>query len=142
MLGVCRGLQVLNVAFGGSLYQDLSLSDLTLIQHVQKSRLSALSHTIDLVPDTKLKAIFGKHEIQTNSSHHQAIKRLALGFKVNARSKDGLIEGMEKDEDLFVLGVQWHPEMMIDKHPQMINLFRALVKAVEQYKEQAGERRK
>jgi putative glutamine amidotransferase len=130
ILGICRGLQILNVAFGGTLYQDLSLYEQKIdIQHSQKSRLDIPFHTVDLIPNTKLCEIFGESFIVTNSSHHQAVKKLAPGFIVNAKAKDQLIEGIEKPDSPFVLGVQWHPEMMTERHPIMMKLFNAFVLA-------------
>lgn len=129
ILGICRGMQLLNVVFGGSLYQDVSLIDGDLIQHRQKSRSHSLSHCVYIVPDTRLFSIFKQEKIQTNSYHHQAVKRLAPEFKISAKAKDGVIEGIEKEGDHFILGVQWHPEGFCLQNTYMLQLFRELVHA-------------
>jgi putative glutamine amidotransferase len=124
MLGICRGMQVLNVAFGGTLHQDLA--DLPgMLRHVQTGWRHAASHTVDLAEGTRLRALFGCASVGANSFHHQAVKDLAPGFRASARTRDGVIEGLEADEG-FVLGVQWHPEGMFRRHPHMLCLFRAL----------------
>jgi putative glutamine amidotransferase len=129
MLGICRGMQVLNVAFGGTLHQDL---DGHTLQHVQKAQRHTISHSVDLVAGTQLGALFDRSSLGTNSFHHQAVKELAPGFQVSARARDGVIEGFERMDGTFILGVQWHPEGMVDKHPHMLGIFRALVEACRQ----------
>ena len=126
ILGICRGLQILNVFFGGTLYQDLSLIDECYINHSQTSRPDAIGHTVEIVKETMLFNILGESVI-TNSFHHQAIKELGSGLKVSAKAKDGIIEGIEAESG-FVIGVQWHPEMLAKKHTEMLKLFKALVK--------------
>lgn len=129
ILGICRGIQVLNVAFGGNLYQDLSLEVPSSIQHSQKGSPDQASHSVKLSSGTKIKEIMEEEFILTNSFHHQAVKDLAPGFIANAYSKDGLIEGIESIDDSFILGVQWHPELMFVKSPKMLKLFQAFVEA-------------
>ncbi|WP_234125017.1 gamma-glutamyl-gamma-aminobutyrate hydrolase family protein [Clostridium hydrogenum] len=126
ILGICRGIQILNAALGGTLYQDLSQIEGCYIKHVQESRPEVAGHSVEIVKGTKLYDILGE-KIITNSFHHQAIKDLAPGFKVAARSKDGVIEAIEKEEG-FVIGIQWHPEMMARKDNKlMLNIFKTLV---------------
>jgi putative glutamine amidotransferase len=126
ILGICRGLQILNAALGGTIYQDLSQIEGCYIKHVQESRPEVAGHTTEIVSGTKLYDVLGGKVI-TNSFHHQAVKDLAPGFKVAARAKDGVIEAIEKEEG-FVIGIQWHPEMMARKgNESMINLFKKLV---------------
>lgn len=134
IFGICRGLQILNVAFGGTLYQDIPSSIPTALQHQQLAQVDEATHHVQIVSHTKLHHIFEEGIILTNSFHHQAIKDLAPGFIVSAKSSDGMIEGIEGKEDAFVLGVQWHPELMIGKHPKMFKLFRAFVEAAKQAK--------
>lgn len=129
ILGICRGLQLLNVAFGGTLYQDLSLFSPNVHQHTQKAPTYAASHSVDIIKGTMLHQVFGCDTVQTNSFHHQGIKALADGFVVNAKSKDGVIEGIEKMDESYMLGVQWHPEFMVEHHPSMLDLFHHFVKA-------------
>lgn len=131
MLGICRGMQVLNVAFGGTLHQDLGGLPGDILQHVQKSQRHAISHTVDLEEGGRLNQLFGRTTLGTNRFHHQAVKDLAPGFRVNARARDGVIEGFERIDHSFVLGVQWHPEAMVEKHPPMLGLFRELVDACQ-----------
>jgi len=131
MLGICRGMQLLNVAFGGTLHQDLGGA---CQQHVQAGWRHAPSHTVDLLEGTRLQRLFGQASLVTNSFHHQAVKDLAPGFRISARARDGVIEGIECIEcidapDGFVLGVQWHPEGMALKYPDMLLPFQALVQA-------------
>jgi putative glutamine amidotransferase len=127
LLGICRGLQMINVAFGGSLYQDLSLIPNSYIQHFQKGPKYAYAHQISLVKDTALAEIFGETGIMANSFHHLAIKDVAPGFTVNAHAPDGVIEGMERRDGSSVIAVQWHPEMMYAKHPEMLKIFQAFI---------------
>ncbi|MEQ8197566.1 MAG: gamma-glutamyl-gamma-aminobutyrate hydrolase family protein [Clostridiaceae bacterium] len=126
ILGICRGLQIINVALGGNLYQDLSQNDDCYIKHRQKFKPDVGGHTVEVVKDTRIHKILGD-SILVNSIHHQAIKELAPGFMVAAKAKDGTIEAIEK-EDGFVMAVQWHPEMMASKHPKMLEIFKLLVK--------------
>ena len=127
LLGICRGIQVINVAFGGSLYQDISTqSPNCTLKHSQSSRRDFAGHTVDVSPDSLLHQILGKASLPVNSFHHQAIKIIAPGFSINAMSRDGIIEGIEKQGESFMLGVQWHPEMLVDTYPVMLELFKRL----------------
>jgi putative glutamine amidotransferase len=129
ILGICRGLQVLNVAFGGTLHQDLNSLPGLLQQHVQLGYRHGVSQAADLEPQSRLRQIMGHDSVGINSFHHQAVKDLAPGFRVCARARDGVIEGIETTEDAFLVAVQWHPEGMIAHHPDMLRLFRALTQA-------------
>lgn len=122
MLGICRGLQILNVVFNGTLYQDL-MQVPTVTKHFQKSQKHVPGHKVKLESGTVLNRIFAKDELLTNSFHHQAIKDLAPGFIVSARAEDGVIEGIERPNSPFTVGVQWHPEMMVGNYPEMLTLF-------------------
>lgn len=135
ILGICRGLQVLNVAFGGTLHQDISRQGGRL-QHSQKAQKDVASHTVELVIGTQLQRLFDEEVIFTNSFHHQAIKDLAPGFIVSGKAKDGIIEGFEHPQE-FIIGVQWHPELMVDRHPIMLKLFEALVAEASSYRSHA-----
>lgn len=127
ILGICRGHQILNVAFGGNLYQDMSLIDGAYIKHTQQSQPGSVGHSVHIKKGTKLYDIF-KGNIVTNSFHHQAVKDVARDFIVSAVSKDGVIEAIEKDGDAFVMGIQWHPEMMTAAEDEnMVKLFKKLV---------------
>lgn len=111
ILAICRGHQILNVAFGGTLYQDLSEIEGCYIKHQQQSKDGAVTHTVDIIEGSILHSILG-NSIISNSFHHQAIKDLATGFIATAYSKDNIIEAIEKTGDQFVVGVQFHPEIM------------------------------
>ena len=129
VFGICRGLQVINVAFGGTLYQDIESSLPTSLQHYQMAKPEDPWHAVALAPDSKLRGILESECVMANSFHHQAIKDLAPGLIACARAPDGLIEGVEGVEHPFILGVQWHPELMFEKEPKMLVLFKALVNA-------------
>lgn len=131
LLGICRGLQILNVAYGGSLYQDISHAPGASVKHRQMAKRYDPTHSVDIAKNTLLHEIFGTTTIMTNSFHHQAIKQLAPGFIVNAQAKDGIIEGIEKPGDRFVLALQWHPEMMAAKDACMQSLFREFVRRIK-----------
>jgi len=123
IFGICRGLQLINVAFGGSLYQDLPTDLLNGLPHSQQLKKDEASHVVDVTPNSLLFSIVNKPTLMTNSFHHQSVKKVAPGFCINALSKDGVVEGIERMDPSFVLGVQWHPEMMAEKHPDMQKLF-------------------
>jgi putative glutamine amidotransferase len=113
VLGVCRGHQMVNVALGGSLYQDITAEGVSSFDHwapLERGR-DYLAHTIHLTPGTHLREIAGSDEVEVNSFHHQAVKQVAPGLRVNARSPDGVIEGLESADGL-VLTVQCHPESL------------------------------
>jgi putative glutamine amidotransferase len=129
ILAICRGLQLLNVVFGGTLYQDIPSSIPSSLSHNQSESADFPTHKVTLQKNSKLHRILGEEGFLTNTIHHQAIKDLAFGLVASAHSPDGLIEGVESENDLFILGVQWHPELMYKSHPPMQKLFHALVNA-------------
>lgn len=131
MLAICRGCQVVNVAFGGTLYQDIPTQCPQAHGHYQDTASRSEGyHTVTITPGTVLAAALGEGELLTNSYHHQAVKDLAPGFRVCARTGDGVIEGIEK-EDGSILGVQWHPECMEERYPVFRGLFSWLVARAE-----------
>lgn len=128
VLGICRGHQILNVALGGSLYQDLSYIPSCEIKHDQYSDPSLPTHEVDIEPNSRLHRIVGQTRVRTNSFHHLAIKELAKDLQVVALSDDGVIEAVEHKEKAHVMGVQWHPEMMAAKQDvYMSKLFHSLI---------------
>jgi putative glutamine amidotransferase len=129
IFGICRGLQLLNVAFGGTLYQDIGLSLSTALQHHSIAKPEEATHSVSILPNTMLHQMMQETSLLTNSFHHQAIKSVAPNFIVNAQAKDGIIEGFEDVNGQFILGVQWHPELMLESHPIMLRLFHAFVAA-------------
>ncbi len=132
MFGLCRGIQVLNVLTGGSLWQDVRESGEGVLQHLQKLDRTYLTHTVVVEEGTHLAEILGAGPHKTNSLHHQAVKRLGEGMRITARTLDGIIEGIE-DEDGWRFGVQWHPENLIDSNPEMNKLFAKLVENARKY---------
>ena len=129
ILAVCRGMQLLNVLFGGTLYQDLSDFP-SPIQHLQASSPDVGSHTVDFTSGSWLSGVYGE-KYRVNSYHHQGIKRLSESFRAVAWSRDGLVEGIEAmDSKRKAIGLQWHPEMMIEKDPIMQSTFDAFVQLV------------
>jgi putative glutamine amidotransferase len=131
LLGICRGVQVINVALGGNLLTHIPAFYKTDIQHDTPDAMGRdfLAHKVVLENDSKLFDIIKMTEINTNSFHHQAIKDLAPTLRVTARASDGLIEAVETREDGFgMIGVQWHPEC-IQMLPEQQSLFRAFINA-------------
>lgn len=130
VLGICRGIQLMNAAFGGTLNQDLSYDENCYIKHLQETSPSTAGHTVEIMEGSRLNSILGS-KITTNSFHHQSLNRVAEGFKVTAKAKDGTIEAIEKNGENFVMGIQWHPEMMSSSSPEMLNIFKELIKNVK-----------
>ncbi len=130
MLGICRGLQILNVTFGGTLHQDISLAPNSYVQHSQKSRRHSPGHEVSLMNDTFLSKVFGQSLIVTNSFHHLAIKDIAQGFIISAIAHDGIVEGIERHSGTPIVAVQWHPEMMFEKHPAMLGIFKGFLRII------------
>ena len=130
VLGICRGFQVLNIALGGDIYQDLeACRGGELINHRQKQPETYVSHSVTLTPGSRLHRIIGTEELMVNSLHHQGIRRLGEGFIQTAAAPDGVIEGAELEGHPFFIGVQWHPERLWWKGAEHMALFRALAAA-------------
>jgi putative glutamine amidotransferase len=147
ILAICRGIQVLNVATGGTLYQDIQSQIRESINHTQKADKSINTHSIRIEGKTLLHHILRRNEIWVNGKHHQAIKDLALGFIISALASDGVIEAIEHPSKKFVLGVQWHPEGTWKEDPYSKKLFHAFIQAaINHFKgipksERAGEKK-
>jgi len=134
VLGVCRGIQALNVACGGSLYQDVTAQHPRAIKHdyfptADRYPRDYLAHPVRVGAGSRLASVLGAEQVQVNSMHHQGIKALAAGLRATAHAPDGLIEGVEKPDAGFVIGVQWHPEELAEQHAPMRRLFAAFVEA-------------
>lgn len=127
ILGICRGIQMLNIAAGGDIYQDLATQKKGALIHDQKAPRWYPTHAIEVQPETTLSKILGKTHLRVNSYHHQAVRNVANGFRVSAVSSDGVIEGIEHSSLRYAIGVQWHPEQMWRKYPLFKQLFAALV---------------
>jgi putative glutamine amidotransferase len=130
-LGLCRGQQLLNVALGGSLIQDLRSEGLEHPQSPHHGPRSEVVHRLDVAPESRLAEVFGVTSFAVNSYHHQAVRRLGRGLRAVAWSPDGVIEGVESLEHPWLLAVQFHPEDLVDVHQPSRRLFRAFVGACE-----------
>ena len=130
ILGICRGLQFLNAALGGTLYQDLPTEHPSEIEHSMKPLYDQAAHMVRILPDTPLAALLQKQELGVNSCHHQAVKTLAPGLAEMARSTDDLIEAVYLPGKTFVWAVQWHPEMSLHADTDSRKIFEAFVGAV------------
>lgn len=124
VLGICRGIQVMNAVLGGDLYQDIKP-----FEHLPHNDHWAKVHTVTVRRGTLLSRILGQDTVLVNSQHHQAVDRVAPGFTLAALSEDGIVEAIEKPDTRFCLGVQWHPEWLSDADPAMQGLFDAFVNA-------------
>ena len=131
VLGICRGLQVLNVAAGGTLHQDLACRPGTMAYHSASGPdRRKLIHGVRVHPGSRLHAIMRVSEAMVTSTHHQFVKYLAPGFRIAAESvEDGIVEAVEHPGHPFLVAVQWHPERLYQDHPEHLALFRALVAA-------------
>lgn len=131
LLAICRGLQVLNVALGGTLWQDLAFQRPGDIQHDRfgPDWRTALVHPVAIEPGSRVARIMGAAAVQTNSSHHQAVRELAPGLRAVGHAPDGVVEAVELPDHPFAVGLQWHPEGMFLQYPEMLRPFRALVEA-------------
>jgi putative glutamine amidotransferase len=128
IFGICRGLQLLNVYFGGSLYQDLATYYNNAVPHFSAHLgREALVHEVDLQSGSLLHRCLGEKRIWVNSLHHQGIDRLAADLEPAARSLEGLVEGVQHRSASNVFGVQWHPEMMTERHDIQRKLFYCFV---------------
>lgn len=124
VLGICRGIQVMNAVLGGDLYQDIKP-----FEHLPHNDHWAKVHTVTVRRGTLLSRILGQDTVLVNSQHHQAVDRVAPGFTLAALSEDGIVEAIEKPDARFCLGVQWHPEWLSDADPAMQGLFDAFANA-------------
>lgn len=131
ILGICRGVQVLNVAFGGSLIQDVPSQVPEVLLHYSYALEPWLSHTVDIEDGSLLARIFGTSSMLVNSYHHQAVKDVGDGLRINCRARDGVIEGVEAADGRPVLGVQFHPEELTATYPQFQPLFGWLIREAD-----------
>jgi putative glutamine amidotransferase len=136
VLGVCRGEQLLNVAAGGSLFQDVAAqSPQEVIRHFQDFAQEWPSHSVEIKPDTLLASIIPERKLRVNSYHHQAVRRVAAGFRVAATAPDGVVEAVESTKHAFALGVQWHPELLVDDLDFNLALFRRHVEEAARFRD-------
>jgi putative glutamine amidotransferase len=127
VLGICGGMQLLNVVLGGTLIQDLATQRPGPLAHEQPHDPAEAWHPVEIAPGSRLSRIVGAAPMPANSTHHQAVKVLGAGLVASGRTSDGLVEAIERSDGAFVLGVQWHPEMLQEARNQAI--YAALVEA-------------
>lgn len=140
VLGICRGHQVINVAMGGTLVQDIPDERPSASQHRQHLagldlKRDDVSHPVDLAAGCRLAEIYGATSVMTNSYHHQAVDDIAPGVVVTGRAADGTIESFEAPDEPFLVAMQWHPETLYRKHPEHARPFAALIAAARAYRE-------
>lgn len=131
ILGVCRGAQIVNIAVGGDMYQDITTQvKADLLQHQQKAPRFHGSHFVDVGEGTLLHRLTGMQRLKVNSRHHQANRLVPKFFIVSGVSSDGIVEAIESTQHLFVLGVQWHPENMARvADPASLGIFKGFIEA-------------
>lgn len=134
LLAVCRGIQVVNVAAGGTVHQDLATELPGAIKHDYFPRRGQYSrdllvHEVKVAEGSRLASLLGASTVRVNSMHHQGIKELASGLRPTAYAPDGLIEGLESPNGHFLVGVQWHPEALVERDPRMQRLFTGFIEA-------------
>jgi putative glutamine amidotransferase len=123
-LGICRGIQLINVAEGGTLHQDIPMQPELWVDHMQAARAPTLGHRVALTQGSRLEGAYGADSVRTNSYHHQGIKDVAPRLTATAHTADGLVEAVEGDG---VIAVQWHPELLFAAHAEHLAPFRALI---------------
>jgi putative glutamine amidotransferase len=129
MLGICGGAQAINVALGGSLYQDIATQLPAALRHQQEARSDNHGHVIQVTRGTLLYQICGRQRLHVNTTHHQAIRELGKGLAINATAPDGVIEGIESKKHSFVLGLQWHPEVLARREIIQRKIFASFLSA-------------
>lgn len=136
ILGICRGEQLCNIGLGGTLYQDLPAQKAGVGMHRQSIPAAVGSHSITIEPDSYLHRILGREQAVVNSFHHQAVKELAPGLKVSARSADGVVEAIEGFPTYNLLALQFHPEHLVngDDAESFMPIFRDLIERAKSYK--------
>lgn len=130
VLGICRGIQLMNACYGGTLYQDLEKEFASNIDHHMEPPYDRVAHQVTVQKGTPLSDILKKKQIGVNSYHHQAINELSSDFQAMAVSEDGLIEGIYMPSHQFILGVQWHPEFSYKADDNSKKLIKAFVRSI------------
>lgn len=129
VLGICRGIQMMNASYGGTLYQDIFSQAPSNVVHRQDKPYELPHHQVKIEKGTMLYDILGCETLSVNSMHHQAVKTPAPGAVVSARAEDGIIEAIEFPEKRFMLGLQWHPEHMWQDYASARRIWSAFVSA-------------
>ena len=133
VLGICGGMQLINVACGGTLMQDIVSEEKPLLRHTQKHERTQPVHPVNVLPETQLARWISPGSLMVNSTHHQAVLRLGDGLVRNAVAPDDLTEGLETS-DGRVVGVQWHPEHLIESVPAHMELFRGFISMAREFR--------
>jgi|SRR6056297_174002 len=129
VLGICRGMQLLNIYYRGSLYQDQSLNNNLNLDHYQNNPdPSTLGHSIEVYKKTKLYSIVKNNNFKVNSYHHQFIKKVGENLRISAKSSDGSIEGIETNDSQFIIGIQWHPERIYENSKESKLIFENFIR--------------
>jgi len=136
IMGICRGIQVINVALGGTLYQDIPSEIPSEIPHRQTEPKFLPSHDVSIISDTPLMELIGKERMTANSFHHQAIKALGEGLEVMALAEDGIIEAVFHTSESYIRGYQWHPERLFSKNEDNRILFEDFINRCKRQKEE------
>ena len=134
VLGICGGAQAINVVLGGSLYQDIAAQLPCAVEHQQGARKTVGGHRVQVQDGTQLHEIVRRQSLEVNTTHHQAIKKLGRGLVVNAVAEDGVIEGIESTQHGFVLGLQWHPEVLAPRQTHQRRIFSAFAAVCQKRK--------
>lgn len=129
LLGICGGMQTVNVACGGTLFQDIPSQIRDALDHRQKTKAIHVAHPVSVAPKSLLKRIVGKTTLMVNSSHHQSVKTVAPSLVASALAPDGIVEAIESPGHRFLLAIQWHPEFLFERHAPHRRLFEALLRA-------------
>ncbi|RMH08399.1 MAG: gamma-glutamyl-gamma-aminobutyrate hydrolase family protein [Nitrospirae bacterium] len=132
-LGICGGMQTLNVALGGTLIQDIPSELSSSVNHKPIRSATSTAHVIHIRSQSQLARILGRESLRVNSSHHQSVKQVASVLVATATAPDGVIEALEAPSRTFIVGVQWHPEYLYDRDPAQQRLFRTFIKAAQAF---------
>jgi putative glutamine amidotransferase len=134
VLGICGGMQLLNVVLGGTLFQDIGLEVPGANSHQQAHDRTQPQHPVDVRDGTQLSEALGRGQLMVNSTHHQAVSKLGEQVVVSAAAPDGVVEAIESPQHVFALGVQWHPELMLQTIPLSVGIFRLLVQKSREHR--------
>ncbi len=139
LLGICRGAQLINVAFGGTLYQDIPSQYKDEVCHVQSwNNIDHPMHKVYLEEDSNLYKIFGETVLDVNTLHHQSVKDLGQGLRIVGKAKDGVVEAIET-EDGMIIGVQWHPENLVPNYKEYMKIFEYLIEKSKEVKDKTAK---
>jgi len=133
ILGICRGSQLLNVVCGGTLYGDVQKEKKSQLKHIDFAHYDTYRHPISIIPGSPLHNWYRQKTLRVNSYHHQGIRDLAPRFKPMAHTEDGLVEGYYDPKSKFVVGLQFHPERLLEESAGNWRIWKAFASAVRQY---------